>query len=107
MCRSRARRTRARESSERFRQTHAYRRVASASARERPSRASTAGARARRLVLRYGPTVARTVAVLGGSVAGLSTALLLARDGHRVTLMERDTVVVGDAPDSPAWDRHG
>jgi 2-polyprenyl-6-methoxyphenol hydroxylase-like FAD-dependent oxidoreductase len=51
--------------------------------------------------------VARTVTVLGGGVAGLSTALLLARDGHRVTLMERDAVLVGDALASPAWDRRG
>lgn len=47
------------------------------------------------------------VAVLGGGMAGLSTALLLARDGHRVTLIERDPVVVGDALASPTWDRRG
>lgn len=47
------------------------------------------------------------MAVLGGGVAGLSTALLLARDGHRVTLIERDAVAIGDALDSPAWDRRG
>ena len=40
-------------------------------------------------------------------MAGLSTALLLARDGHRVTLIERDAVVVGDALDAPTWDRRG
>ena len=28
--------------------------------------------------------------VLGGGVAGLATALLLARDGHAVTVVERD-----------------
>lgn len=47
------------------------------------------------------------VTVLGGGVAGLSSALLLARDGHRVTLVERDAVVVGDAQASPTWERRG
>jgi 2-polyprenyl-6-methoxyphenol hydroxylase-like FAD-dependent oxidoreductase len=40
-------------------------------------------------------------------MAGLSAALLLARDGHRVRLIERDPVVVGDALASPAWERRG
>lgn len=51
--------------------------------------------------------MAHSVAVLGGGMAGLSTALLLARDGHGVTLIERDPFVVGDALASPAWDRRG
>ncbi|MDQ1695231.1 MAG: hypothetical protein QOJ03_584 [Frankiaceae bacterium] len=34
--------------------------------------------------------------MLGGSVAGLSTALALARVGHRVTVVERDDLRVGD-----------
>jgi 2-polyprenyl-6-methoxyphenol hydroxylase-like FAD-dependent oxidoreductase len=41
--------------------------------------------------------------VIGSGICGLSTALLLARDGHEVTVAERD----GDAqPVSPptAWD---
>ena len=49
----------------------------------------------------------RTVAVLGGGVAGLGAALALARDGHRVTLVERDTLETGDPSHSPAWDRRG
>ena len=47
--------------------------------------------------------------VLGGGVAGLSAALVLARQGHRVRLIERDVVDrgVGAATDAPAWERRG
>src|SRR5262245_47606588 len=47
----------------------------------------------------------RRVAVLGGSVAGLSLALLVARDGHRVTLIERDRLDVGEPSEAVAWER--
>jgi 2-polyprenyl-6-methoxyphenol hydroxylase-like FAD-dependent oxidoreductase len=47
------------------------------------------------------------VVVLGAGVSGLATALLLARDGHSVTLIERDAFEVGAALDSPAWTRKG
>ena len=43
------------------------------------------------------------VLVIGGGICGLGTALLLARDGHDVTVLERDN---DPCPDSPtaAWD---
>jgi len=43
------------------------------------------------------------VLIIGGGICGLGTALLLARDGHGVTVLERDA---DPAPDSPqaAWD---
>ena len=47
------------------------------------------------------------VAVLGAGVAGLSAALALARDGHRVDLVERDSVAVGDPMAAPDWSRRG
>jgi glycine/D-amino acid oxidase-like deaminating enzyme len=49
----------------------------------------------------------RRVAVLGAGVAGLSAAILLARDGHRVTLVERDDLVDGDALSASGWRRSG
>ena len=47
------------------------------------------------------------IAVLGGGVTGLASALLLARGGHDVTLVERDPVPVGPPLDSPSWPRRG
>jgi 2-polyprenyl-6-methoxyphenol hydroxylase-like FAD-dependent oxidoreductase len=47
------------------------------------------------------------VAVLGAGVAGLATALALARDGHEVVLVERDDVTVGEPLEAPAWPRRG
>src|SRR2546430_15253265 len=46
--------------------------------------------------------------VLGAGLCGLSTAMLLARDGHQVTILERDPA----APPEPtqaweAWERRG
>ncbi len=48
------------------------------------------------------------VAVIGGGVAGLGAALLLARAGHRVTVLERDdTPLPADAMAAFDWDRRG
>ena len=48
------------------------------------------------------------VIVLGGGVCGLATGLMLARDGHRVTVLERDPAPPPASPeDAWAWERHG
>jgi 2-polyprenyl-6-methoxyphenol hydroxylase-like FAD-dependent oxidoreductase len=49
------------------------------------------------------------IVVLGGGVIGLSTALLLARQGHSVTVFERDGAPVPASPEDAwyAWDRRG
>ena len=51
--------------------------------------------------------VGLSVAVLGGGVSGLSTALALARDGHRVTILDRDELLLGEARDAVSWPRDG
>jgi 2-polyprenyl-6-methoxyphenol hydroxylase-like FAD-dependent oxidoreductase len=49
------------------------------------------------------------IVVAGGGVVGLSAAMLLARDGCDVTVLERDPQPVPGSPDAAwqAWDRHG
>jgi 2-polyprenyl-6-methoxyphenol hydroxylase-like FAD-dependent oxidoreductase len=42
--------------------------------------------------------------VLGGGLCGLTTAMMLARDGHRVTVLERDPEPVPADPET-AWER--
>jgi 2-polyprenyl-6-methoxyphenol hydroxylase-like FAD-dependent oxidoreductase len=50
----------------------------------------------------------RSVIVMGGGVAGLATGVLLARAGHRVTLIERDALDRdGAAEAAPEWPRPG
>jgi len=50
---------------------------------------------------------AKSVTVMGGGVAGLSAALVLARHGLRVTVVERDGFELGPAPAAPGWQRKG
>jgi 2-polyprenyl-6-methoxyphenol hydroxylase-like FAD-dependent oxidoreductase len=49
-----------------------------------------------------GVAVSRIV-VLGAGISGLFAGLVLARDGHEVTLLERDPAPVPDAPER-AWE---
>src|SRR5262245_32554320 len=44
------------------------------------------------------------ILVLGGGVIGLSAAMMLERDGHAVTVLERDPDPVPASPEA-AWDR--
>ena len=50
-----------------------------------------------------------TVLVLGGGVIGLSTAMMLARQGHYVTVFERDSAPLPGSPEEAwsAWERRG
>jgi 2-polyprenyl-6-methoxyphenol hydroxylase-like FAD-dependent oxidoreductase len=49
------------------------------------------------------------IAIVGGGMAGLLAALMLARDGHRITVLERDDTDVPDTADEAfdRWDRRG
>jgi 2-polyprenyl-6-methoxyphenol hydroxylase-like FAD-dependent oxidoreductase len=48
------------------------------------------------------------VVVAGGGMAGLGTALACARDGHQVTVLERDATPMPESPDAAfAWERRG
>lgn len=47
---------------------------------------------------------ARRVAIVGGGIAGLATAALLAREGHTVTLLEQNTTLGGRAG---LWEHDG
>jgi 2-polyprenyl-6-methoxyphenol hydroxylase-like FAD-dependent oxidoreductase len=49
------------------------------------------------------------IAVVGGGMAGMLAALLLARDGHRVTVYERDDTDLPETADEAfeKWDRRG
>jgi 2-polyprenyl-6-methoxyphenol hydroxylase-like FAD-dependent oxidoreductase len=50
-----------------------------------------------------------TILVLGGGVIGLSTAMMLARQGHHVTVFERDNELLPGSPEEAwhAWERRG
>ena len=47
-----------------------------------------------------------SILIIGGGICGLGTALLLARDGHDVTVLERDADPLPDSPQA-AWEQLG
>ena len=47
-----------------------------------------------------------TILILGGGVVGLSTAMMLARDGHSVTVFEHDSEALPGSPEE-AWESWG
>jgi 2-polyprenyl-6-methoxyphenol hydroxylase-like FAD-dependent oxidoreductase len=49
------------------------------------------------------------IVVAGGGIVGLSMAMMLAKQGHEVTVLERDSGGVPGSPDQAwqAWERHG
>jgi 2-polyprenyl-6-methoxyphenol hydroxylase-like FAD-dependent oxidoreductase len=49
----------------------------------------------------------RSITVAGAGAAGLTAALLLARQGHYVTVLERDDFPIGAPQDAPGWNRRG
>lgn len=49
----------------------------------------------------------RRVVVLGAGPSGLAAALVLARDGHHVTLIERDGMAPCRSEEAVRWDRKG
>ena len=53
-------------------------------------------------------TMSRIV-VAGGGIVGLSMAMMLAKQGHEVTVLERDAGAVPRSPDEAwqAWERQG
>ena len=44
--------------------------------------------------------------VLGAGLCGLAAGMMLARDGHDVTVLERDAAPVPESPEA-AWERWG
>jgi glycine/D-amino acid oxidase-like deaminating enzyme len=50
-----------------------------------------------------------TILILGGGVIGLSTAMMLARQGHSETVFERDSEPLPASPEEAwqAWERRG
>ncbi|MEO7664086.1 MAG: NAD(P)/FAD-dependent oxidoreductase, partial [Candidatus Limnocylindrales bacterium] len=53
------------------------------------------------------PTPPLAICVLGAGVTGLSVALSLGRAGHRVALVERDRLEVGEPLEAVDWERRG